>query len=472
MDLVSPIILEGFHALASLNLDQAMSDSTSNVPTNAPQNLPPEAKSNQAPNPEIAFFKHFGDKQGTNHALFEILDQIKQGRWKREIEHLRSLSLLDDQEPFNREKKKLPCFMVSASTKQGHHKTDIKAHSGLLQIDVDKLPSWEDAKALRDRLINDPHIMAAWLSPSGLGVKAVMMIPPSLEAHAASFASAQKRLRDLYVITIDPSCKDVNRLCFVSYDPELKINSNAYPQPIDPSFLSLFLNQKRTSKPKKKPTSSSLLSSPSYSSKFVSSILDITSQEWSLVRDWPELLKLYEKLVEPFLGPPQKGTRNQVTIEMVSSMFYFVAPQAVEAFVREYRRRNTACFDDYPLETHLNEVRSHLSAMEERFKNETLSVAERECYNKLASRPDDRQQVAFRICRSLAYYDSEPQFPPPTFFISMKTLAVRLCLICSQADRVLDSLLASGCIELVQKGTQRQKGQAPRASVYAWVLDK
>jgi hypothetical protein len=98
-------------------------------------------------------------------------------------------------------------------------------HAGLLQLDFDKL---EDPAAIRDQVGQDPHVLAAWLSPSGDGVKGLMVIKPAATeaSHLAAFLTAEAYWHDRG-LTLDAQCKNSNRLCFASHDPDLKWNEDA-----------------------------------------------------------------------------------------------------------------------------------------------------------------------------------------------------------------------------------------------------
>lgn len=120
--------------------------------------------------------------------------------------------------------------MFSGTTKNGRHKvTDVGEHSGLLQIDFDKVAG---PATLRDLIGKDRHILAAWISPSGDGVKALMRIPPDLDRHKDASAAAKAYIFTTYpthASAFDGSTSDVSRLCFVSHDPDLVINFGALP---------------------------------------------------------------------------------------------------------------------------------------------------------------------------------------------------------------------------------------------------
>ena len=70
-------------------------------------------------------------------------------------------------------------------------------------------------------------------------------VPADASKHAGSYRAVEKHVRELTGVQIDESCKDVARLCFMSYDPELYVNENA----IELEPLPSRRNQSRPSTP-------------------------------------------------------------------------------------------------------------------------------------------------------------------------------------------------------------------------------
>jgi hypothetical protein len=99
------------------------------------------------------------------------------------------------------------------------------SHSGLLCADLDALG--ERLPEIRNKLQASPHVFALFLSPTGDGLKAVFKGPPDASRHLGSFRAIERHILDLTGIQIDEACKDVARLCFMSYDPELYVNRDA-----------------------------------------------------------------------------------------------------------------------------------------------------------------------------------------------------------------------------------------------------
>jgi len=243
---------------------------------------------------QIAFFQHFG-AVGENVPLSTMLKGIKGNKWQGQVKSLRAKGR--EAAGYDDAKRKLPAYMLSGTTKGGHKAADVIEHSGLLQIDVDKVGA-EHVANLRDRIGDDRHIIAAWISPSGDGVKAIMRIPASVESHKAAFAAAVDYMREAFGVEIDENCSDVSRLCFVSHDPALVENLDAVP-------LEVAMVPKAAAYPD---NSSESLSPESY----------VLCN--NLLLDFPELKPLYFKLVHGRIGKPQRGERNAAMVEIVASM--------------------------------------------------------------------------------------------------------------------------------------------------------
>jgi hypothetical protein len=125
-------------------------------------------------------------------------------------------------------KKQLPA--VTWSGRFSHRASEcLVQHSGLLCGDCDNLG--DKLPEIRKKLEADPHVYAVFLSPTGNGLKVVVRVPADASQHEASFRAVQQYVRELCGVEIDQACKDPARLCFLPYDPEIKVNENAVELP-------------------------------------------------------------------------------------------------------------------------------------------------------------------------------------------------------------------------------------------------
>ena len=194
---------------------------TGSQPLHQPSQPPPLCPPQNIWDVQIGCFEHMS-QPGKNFLLRGFLESIRNGFWAPQITSLRSA----DKPAREQMKRNLPAAMLSGTTQGGHKAADLLEHSGLLQIDLDHVG---DAAALRNQIVKDRHILAAWISPSGDGVKAIMRIPPDIARHKDAFLAAADHMYRTYSLKIDPSCSDVSRLCFVSFDPWLVTNPSAVP---------------------------------------------------------------------------------------------------------------------------------------------------------------------------------------------------------------------------------------------------
>ena len=142
------------------------------------------------------------------------LDRIQNGKHEKIIKELRA--------EIDPEKKKIIKGSLSAVTFCGtfitRKKDKLKQGSGLAILDFDKV---ENLLEYKEKLKINPLIFACWISPSGNGLKALVRI--TVIKNDDDYKFIFKQLKDLFP-DLDDSGKDISRLCFESYDPDIYIN--------------------------------------------------------------------------------------------------------------------------------------------------------------------------------------------------------------------------------------------------------
>lgn len=168
----------------------------------------------------ITIFKSVTDvSTGFNRDVYFALSRIKEGKSKELVEQIRTFP----KEKSDLLKRSLPgvCFN---GTFRYRSASGLISHSGLMVIDLDKFSSTEEAILCKEKLKEDSYIFSCWISPSGLGVKALIKIPPDADNHKGYFSSFDSYLNHP---NWDDSGSDVSRFCFESYDPEIYINNES-----------------------------------------------------------------------------------------------------------------------------------------------------------------------------------------------------------------------------------------------------
>lgn len=144
------------------------------------------------------------------------LDRIKNGKSKEPIEKYR-----ETKEEIYKSSLVSVCF---SGTFNYRNEKGCIAHSGLVVLDFDKVGNEIETIDFKNELRKDEFIFACWISPSGVGVKALVKVPPEIDNHKQYFASVFKHFKNDY---LDESGSDVARVCFESYDADLYHNPNS-----------------------------------------------------------------------------------------------------------------------------------------------------------------------------------------------------------------------------------------------------
>lgn len=182
-----------------------------------------------------------------NYSVNDILTGIANQRFKGKIDALPDSTI--SPEKYKSEKLKLPAIAFNGSFTDKVDNAHFSESSGLFHFDIDNLINGNLAKTRQNLIDNCPNLYAVWLSPSGNGLKGLLRIPDDLIHNDADFKKAYSQIEPYFLglgITIDKSCKDVRRLCFVCSDPDIYINTNA------PAFI-LDMSDKAP-KPTQQPT--------------------------------------------------------------------------------------------------------------------------------------------------------------------------------------------------------------------------
>jgi hypothetical protein len=175
--------------------------------------------------PEIDFYSSATASTATaTTTLSDLIDAIRSDEFAFKIKYLRATLAAGDDDGYAVAKKDLQAVSISG-TADGKRAKAIEegrfSHSGLLQLDFDAADNvgWT-VEEIVEILQAEPRIVAAFVSPSGHGVKGIARIPvcSTRDEHVAAFAAARNHFR-AHNLTIDEACKDPVRLMFVSHDP-------------------------------------------------------------------------------------------------------------------------------------------------------------------------------------------------------------------------------------------------------------
>ena len=170
----------------------------------------------------VSSFKTLTGSKSKDVIIYQIFDAIKKCVLEKQITAIRGAC---DKKVIENLKKNLPCITTSGTFKNSHKASDIIAHSGLIQIDIDKIP--DRINELLQRFIKDPYTFACFISPRGNGIKLVVKIKPDPDTHLLSFLDLKNYYDIVYNVDIDNSCKDICRVMFLSADKDIFVNKDS-----------------------------------------------------------------------------------------------------------------------------------------------------------------------------------------------------------------------------------------------------
>jgi BT4734-like, N-terminal domain len=140
-----------------------------------------------------------------------LLCAIKTGRWQRQIRTIsrkfqRALNQTGDYKTAKRavdaDKKALPAIMFSGRFSRRANEALIE-HSGLLCADLDGDSFNGELPLVREKLSQNPHVWALFVSPSGDGVKVIFRVPADASLHGDSFRAIARLVLELTGKRID-----------------------------------------------------------------------------------------------------------------------------------------------------------------------------------------------------------------------------------------------------------------------------
>lgn len=169
---------------------------------------------------KTTFFKGLRSTTPQKHLnLSEVLDGIKNGTWKESVEKCKQDL---------RNKDLLPCFTPTGSF---HYRSiaGLDEYNGVICLDIDHV---EDPSTLKKKASNLKYVHAAFITPSGKGLKVIILTDGNKDNYKVNEEKVSTGFFHDTGALRDNRCKDIARIQFVSYDPELYYNPNSSKFPL------------------------------------------------------------------------------------------------------------------------------------------------------------------------------------------------------------------------------------------------
>lgn len=156
-------------------------------------------------------------------SLLLIGNDIANGKYKAEVEEIRALLEQGKAEEAASKKKQLLAFTPSAVFTEKRQMPFLEMYSGFVHLDFDKLTPEQLDTAFKV-IAEIPYTFLCFISPSGNGLKVFVEVNTGIEHHDTAYLQVQQFYEEATGLKADPSCKDITRLCFMSYHPGLYKN--------------------------------------------------------------------------------------------------------------------------------------------------------------------------------------------------------------------------------------------------------
>lgn len=147
-------------------------------------------------------------------SLASVLDEIRSSKWERKIkECMADIS----------KKRWLPCFTPTGRFSY-RSIAGLYEYNGVVCLDIDRLEAPQD---LKERCKKLAWCHAAFITPSYKGLKVIIRTNATKETHTMVDQAVAELFRKETGVARDEHCKDIARIQFVSWDPELYYNPHS-----------------------------------------------------------------------------------------------------------------------------------------------------------------------------------------------------------------------------------------------------
>lgn len=169
---------------------------------------------------KFSSYQNVLDKNKIDIDLDFYIDSVKNGKYQDIV--LKARAVKNDEKQYKFLKSQMPCITGSAIMNQGSKvESNIQEMNGLIVIDIDDQVDIETITKINQ----DKYTFISHRSFGGDGVCIFVKINPN--KFIESFHELGQYYWDNFNLTIDPSCKNKNRLRYFSYDPYLFYNEKS-----------------------------------------------------------------------------------------------------------------------------------------------------------------------------------------------------------------------------------------------------
>lgn len=180
---------------------------------------------------ECSFYENVKCRQNRVVRFAEFVTAIRNGCWRTQVEEYRRLKEQDRSTEAECIKKGMPGVVVAGVCDGGHSKANFRQFSGLLMIDIDHHEG--DIGELKRQAQSLPWVKAVWTTISGRGIKVVIRVNTDTkeEYEKQAYPVVARAVSRLLEVPVDMQCRDLSRMCYASFDPEVYWTDDCQPFP-------------------------------------------------------------------------------------------------------------------------------------------------------------------------------------------------------------------------------------------------
>lgn len=153
---------------------------------------------------------------------------------RQAVEYIRSLNTHAEQQQWKA--RLLPAVAYNGMFLEVNNK-GLTCYSNITAMDFDDIHSYDEMEHLRKRLVITPCVYSVFVTPSGRGLKALVLHD---NTDPAMHGDLYNQLLDRFnIVNPDTSCRDLARRNYLSYDPNIWVNPNPVPYHYVPTIKSV-----------------------------------------------------------------------------------------------------------------------------------------------------------------------------------------------------------------------------------------
>lgn len=146
----------------------------------------------------------------------QLIDLVKSDKYKEAVLKIRATKSKDDQRKL---KKETLDYVTVGGVFSYRAEQNLETPSGLMCIDIDSLANPVEVQKQKDLMKKNKYVHAYFTSPSGVGLKIIVRIPPEKENYQKYFVGFYGEFTDIDPMQFDSGTRNIAHACFLSHDP-------------------------------------------------------------------------------------------------------------------------------------------------------------------------------------------------------------------------------------------------------------